>query len=202
MSFTARIFNRSLVAIAIASCILSGIGCGGGGGSDSGSNSARYAGTWDYKTIKLSDSCNLRANAQLNATMTVQQNGSSVSVQAGSLSLTGVTNDKDGFNANLIQPGTNGCTQGFGISLQDASDGEGLIAVAIAVQCGNRTCSVGYGGTAVRSSTRSNTKSLDADATENTVAQINDLVANSAVGFDGGLENAVEETLLEIDTTE
>lgn len=202
MIITASILKRSIVATAIASCVLSGAGCGGGGGSDSGSNSAPYAGTWDYQTTKLSDSCRLGTSAQLNATMTVEQHGSSVSVQAGSVSLSGATNDKDGFTATGTQAGPNGCTQGFGISLQDASDGRGLIAVVVAVQCGNRTCSVGYGGTATRTSTRMNTKSLGADATEDTAANINNLVANSDVGVDGGLENAIEETLLEIDKAE
>ena len=197
MTSSIRIFSRSITLVGLVSSVVALTGCGGGGSN--GGGSAGYSGTWSYQTVKLSDVCRLGLASTFNGTMTIEQSGSFITVQAGSLQLTGTTNDKDGFNASVTRPGSNGCRQASAMELREASDGNGPIAIAIGAQCGNRTCVVGYGGAATRTSTKTLVGKSSDDAPSSTVEEISRIVELSDVGVDGGLESALEEALLEAD---
>ncbi len=185
----------SIISAALSFSLLL-CGCGGGGGDGS---SGTYQGTWGFVGTKLTDTCRSSLGNNIGATLIVSQNGSAVTVQSGSLTLTGSVNDKDGFDASLIRPGDDGCTQGVSVGLRDASDGTAIAAYALAVQCRGVTCAVGYGGTA----TRTSTKSLEADTEDRTVESmtntLSEVTATSKTGIEGGLLNALEETQMEIE---
>jgi hypothetical protein len=130
--------------------------------------------------------------------MRVTQDGSNITVQAGSLTLTGTTNDKDGFTAMMTRPGTSGCTQGMLVELREASDGDALVGIALAAQCRGQTCAVGYGGTATRTANKSFEESETGDSAENTISTVTSAVEAGDVGADGGVENGLEETLMQL----
>lgn len=130
--------------------------------------------------------------------MSVTQDGSNVTVQAGSLTLTGTTTDKDGFTAMMTRPGTNGCTQGMVVELRDASDGEALVGIALGAECRGQTCAVGYGGTATRTATKSLEASETGDSSEKTISTITSRVQVGDVGAEGGIANGLEETLMQL----
>jgi hypothetical protein len=195
MTSAIRILSRSITLTGVACSVVTLTGCGGGGSNSGGSNA--YSGTWSYQTVKLLDACRLGISGTLNGTMRVEQSGSTVTVQAGSLQFTGNTNDKDGFTASVTRPSPNGCREASTMELRDASDGNGPIAIAIGAQCGNRACVVGYGGAATRTSTRGLSEKSADDAPRDTVEEITRVVELSDVGVDGGLESALEEALLE-----
>lgn len=179
--------NSPYALILTSVAMLLSVGCGGGGGGGTTS----YAGTWQFRGVKVVDQCNSGVSATISSTMLVNQNGSEIAVQLGNVSLSGSVNDKDGFDASTTRPGDDGCTVGYSVTYRDASDGEADVGLALGVQCGNRTCAVGYGGGAVRLSDRElpQTKSLD-------LTDVEGALAGGTVkgGIDGGLENALEET--------
>jgi hypothetical protein len=187
--------RRSFVFSALACCLMAQTGCGGGGGSDA---SSAYSGTWDYRTALASNACRLAVDATFNGTLRVTQDGSNVTVQGGSLTLTGTTNDKDGFSAMVTRPAANGCTSGMLIEFRDASDGEAQVAIAIAAECRGRTCAVGYGGTGTRTSTKFSGESETADSSEDTISTITSGMQVGTVGAEGGIENGLEETLMQL----
>lgn len=187
--------RRSFIFTAIACCLMAQTGCGGGGGSD---DSSAYSGTWDYSTSLASNECRLAVDGSMNGTLQVTQDGSNITVQGGSLTLTGTTNDKDGFTAIVTRPASNGCTAGMLIEFREASDGEALVGIAIAAECRGRTCGVGYGGTATRTANKSFEESETGDIAENTISTVTSGVEVGEVGADGGVENGLEETLMQL----
>ncbi len=171
-------------------------GCGGGGGDGA---SADYQGTWSFVGTKMTDTCRSSLSPNMGATLIVTQNGSDVTVQSGSLTLTGTVNDKDGFDASLIRQGRNGCTEGVSVGTRDASDGTGIAAFAMAVQCRDVTCAVGYGGTATRTSTKSLETDTDDRTAETMTEELADVTTTSKSGMEGGVLNGLEETQMEIE---
>jgi hypothetical protein len=170
--------------------------CGGGGGDGASTN---YGGTWNFQGTKLSDECRSSLGPTMGVNLVVTQNGSAVTVQSGSLTLTGNVNDKDGFDAMLTRPGTNGCIQGVSVTLRDASDGTAIAGYAIAAQCGGVTCAVGYGGTATRTSTKSLETDTDDRTAETMTDELADVTTTSKSGMEGGVLNGLEETQMEIE---
>ena len=90
----------------------------------------------------------------------VNQDGSRVVVDSGTIVLTGTTNDEDGFAVqNVGSPDANGCVTGTAYAFKNASDGNADVGVALVVRCptssGNLECAVGYGGPGVRRNNRS-----------------------------------------------
>ena len=176
-------------------CVVGQTGCGGGGGSG---DSSGYSGTWNYNTTLAVNACRLPVDPTINGTLTVTQDGSNIIVQGGSLTLTGTTNDKDGFTATVTRPAENGCTSGMLIEFREASDGEALVGIAMAAECRGRTCGVGYGGTATRTANKSFEESEAGDIAENTISTITSQVQVGEIGAEGGVENGLEETLMQL----
>lgn len=178
--------SRYTIVAASVTMLLS-IGCGGGGGGGTTS----YAGTWQFRGVKVVDQCNSGVASTIASTMLVNQNGSEVAVQLGNINLRGTVNDRDGFDASMTAPGKDGCTVASSVTYRNASDGEADVGLALGVQCGNRSCAVGYGGSAIRVSDRELSKeaSFELDSATDALAQ-----GAETAGIDGGLENAIEET--------
>lgn len=170
--------------------------CGGGGG---GSSSSDYSGTWAFQGNKLSDSCRSSLGPTLSSTFSVTQDGSSVTVQAGSLTLTGQLTDQDGFDAILTRPGTNGCVQGVSVAIRNASDGNADAVYVLGAQCRNVTCTVGYGGAAIRTSSKSLETGTDDTIVEELTKSVVDTTETTENGMEGGLLSALEETRMEIE---
>lgn len=127
-------------------------GCGGGGGSDDG---AFYGGVWRFSGIKFSDECNAGVSTVFNTVITVNQDQGRIVATSGQITLTGTTNDKDGFSVSATAPAPNGCSYGYAYEFRNASDGEADVGLGFALQCGNRICTVGYAGPGIRDSSRS-----------------------------------------------
>lgn len=132
-----------LISVLVLGSLLA---CGGGGGGGGGSS---YSGTWDVATRKAYDECNVGAESVFVARINVNQNGNEVVVNSGTVTLTGTTNDQDGFSVSggfLSQ----GCTISAAYVFGDASDGDASVGFALTARCGNSQCTVGYGGRAQR----------------------------------------------------
>ena len=86
--------------------------------------------------------------------LTVNQNESYVVVDSGSITLTGSTNEYDGFTVSAVTAGSDGCTNAYAYEFRNASDGEAEVALGIGVRCGSSQCVVAYGGAAVRNGSR------------------------------------------------
>lgn len=136
----------------LAGIVLLMFGCGGGG-SDEG---AFYGGVWRFSGIKLSDTCNAGASTVLNTVITVNQDQGRIVATSGRITLTGSTNDKDGFSVSATTPApTNGCVFDFAYVFQNASDGAADVGYGYATRCGNQSCTVVYTGPGTRDSSRS-----------------------------------------------
>ena len=184
--------NTYLVIAAIMASLLGGCGGGGGGGQ------ASYAGQWVFVGRNLINDCNANVPTTETLNWTVNQDGSTVVVNSGQVTLQGSTNDKDGFEVTAYSTNSsNGCETGYGIGFEDASDGEAQAVVALVVKCGNVTCRIGYGGIATRQSTSTSNAAFLED---NTLADLGSSLENPTqdhgLATEGGLENAVEEMLL------
>lgn len=193
-----RKFSRTYTSVLLGSVFMLSLqlcGCGGGGGG----GGTDYSGTWSFQGTKFSDACKSSLGPTMSLNWIVSQNGSDITVQSGSLTLTGAVNDKDGFDASLAREGSRGCLEGISLGTREASDGSAIAAVAIGVQCGKVTCVVGYGGTA----TRTSSKSLDTRADSITIESVTNSVSESTTttdtGLEGGLLSALEETQMEIE---
>lgn len=128
---------------------------GGGGGDDSGGGAGFYAGTWDYAAYKAVDPCSSPLDERISGWLIVNQDGSRVVVNTGQITLTGTTNDDDGFTVGWGGISDNGCETAIAYALTDASDGEADLGLAMGVRCGLQECTVGYGGSALRRDTKS-----------------------------------------------
>lgn len=133
-------------------CVIGVQGCGGGGGGD---DAAFYGGVWRFSGIKFSDECNSGADTAFNSVISVNQDENRVVATSGQITLTGTTNDKDGFSVTATAPAPNGCTYAYAYEFRNASDGHADVGLGFALQCGNRICAIGYGGPGVRDSNRS-----------------------------------------------
>jgi hypothetical protein len=142
-------FGRGLGIVFHSSLILGA--CGGAGGSGSG---GFYAGVWDFVGAKFVDDCNTGAPGSTSITLTVNQDGRDVVVNSGNVTLTGTTNQDDGFTVTASLPGSNGCAGAASYVFKNASDGNADVGVGIAVRCGVTQCTVAYGGPATRRSER------------------------------------------------
>lgn len=166
--------------------------CGGGGGGE-----ASYAGQWLYVGRLLVNDCNVRIPSTATFNWTVNQNGSTVVVNSGQITLEGSTNEKDGFDvlARTSNP-SNGCEAGYGIGFENASDGEAEAVVVIVSKCGSLSCTIGYGGIA----TQQTTSTAEGIISEDTMAEIGSSLVEPTKRrgrtTEGGLENAVEELLM------
>lgn len=178
----------------IVAPILTLSACGGGGGG----SSPNYSGSWAFQGTKVLDTCRSTLPNVSTANLVVTQDGSAVTVQAGSLTLTGSVNDKDGFDALVTRPGTNGCTQAASLVFTNASDGTADAGLAFAAQCGNITCTVGYAGGAVRGATSSFQDKATASDLEELAGALNKAAEVSDTGVEGGLLSAIEEAQLEL----
>jgi len=99
------------------------------------------------RTTKLSDECGIRQTS-INTDVLVNQDGDRVVVNSGRMTLTGTTNEHDGFDVSTDAKDLGGCFGAGAYSFRDASDGEAVVGLALSVQCGGRTCTAGFGGTA------------------------------------------------------
>jgi len=169
--------------------------CGGGGGG----SSSNYGGSWAFQGTKVVDTCRSSLPQVTSANLVVTQNGSAVTVQSGSLTLTGSVNNNDGFDVLVTRPGTNGCTQASSLVFRNASDGTADAGLAFAAECGNVTCTVGYGGIAVRGASNSfQDKVMESDL-DSLAAALTEASESADGGVEGGLLNAIEETQMEIE---
>jgi hypothetical protein len=140
---------RMLLSFSVTTVLYS---CGGGGG---GGNSAFYGGVWQFQGVKVIDDCNFNAPNSATLTLNVNQAGDEVIADVGSLQFSGMTNDEDGFTIIHQQPADDLCETASAIAFKEASDGNANAGYAIVTKCRSLTCSVGYSGTAIRSSRRS-----------------------------------------------
>lgn len=125
--------------------------CGGGGGGDS---SNFYGGVWKFQGRMLINDCNLNLPGTFSATNTVNQDGTRVVLDSGSLVFEGRVNDQDdGFDVG-IRRFADGCETASAYSYQEADDGDASVGFAIVSACGSLACTVGYGGRSIRSSGR------------------------------------------------
>jgi hypothetical protein len=159
--------------------ILATLGCGGGGG---GSSTGDYTGTWDVNAVRLINDCGLNVSATFSSTILVNQDGSRIVVDSGSRVLQGSVNERDGFTVADTLPTSNGCQGGAAYSFSDASDGDADVGVALLLRCGNRQCSVGYGGRGVRRDRKMAQRSATDGADERAILQALD---SSSVGSEG-----------------
>lgn len=138
---------NTVIRIAASTIIMIGaISCGGGGGG----GTSFYGGVWDFAGTKVLDDCNSGMDTNTILTLTVNQDEDYVVVDSGSLTMTGTTNDHDGFDVSGSSTMSNGCVGGYAYGFRDASDGSADVALAIVANCGGSTCSLGYAGTAIR----------------------------------------------------
>ena len=183
-----NLIKRCIFAVLVSTLVA----CGGGGGDDS-SSTGNYAGTWDVSATRVINDCGLPLPANVTVSPLVNQDGTRVVVNSGTIVLTGMTNDEDGFAVkNIGSPDANGCVTGTAYNFKNASDGNADVGVALVVQCGNRQCAVGYGGQGVRRENRS----LTDMRTENTgLADIQATIGSAVVGGKGEIgQNSELET--------
>jgi len=165
----------SLGALLVAS--VSGCGGGGGGGS---ADSGFYAGSWSLSLGRAVNDCGLGLPVTFSNTVLVNQNGSEVVVDSGRVVLTGTTHDEDGFFVSRVEAGANGCETATGYRFEDASDGEADVVLAIISRCGRGECSVAYGGSGRRLSSRSAAGVSSEEAPE--ISQLQELLVEGAAG--------------------
>jgi hypothetical protein len=113
---------------------------------------ANYSGKWSFQgTLAVNDCALSGLDNTVSATNTISHSGNNVVLVSGSLTMTGTTNDEDGFDVHspLIDLG-DGCIGLSGYRYEGASDGNAFAIFAMVVQCGSAQCGVGYGGTSVR----------------------------------------------------
>ena len=182
--------NRVLAVVALVA-VNNLIGCGGGGGGSS-SSTGNYAGTWDVSTVRVINDCALPLPTTLVTTPVVNQDGTRIVVDAGSVVLTGATNNEDGFSVtSTSSPDANGCVTGTAFNFRNASDGNADVGIALLVRCpsaGNRECLVGYGGTGVRR----NNRSVDARSADNLIPEIQANLAEAVLSGSGEVGTASE----------
>lgn len=136
------------------------VGCGGGGGSSSGGGT--YNGIWQFNGVKVLDECGSGApSLAAIQNLIVNQDGNNIVVNSGQITLTGTTNNDDGFLVSTQTVSPQGCPIGYGYSFSDASDGDADVAIAIVVTCGNAQCRLGFAGNAIRDGSRSLITSSD-----------------------------------------
>lgn len=112
-----------------------------------------YTGTWNVNAYLYTNECDLDVNGTLISALVVNQSGNDVVAYDGAVNYTGTTNDQDGFTVSGIIPNyVSGCTGAAAYSFGSASDGNANVGFAIVATCSSLTCSVSYGGTAVRQS--------------------------------------------------
>ncbi len=173
-------------------CLLTLANCGGGGG---GSSSKFYGGVWDFVARKIVDSCQTNASSNFNAVVTVNQDGDNVVANSGTITLSGKTNDKDGFDVTGTSTTSQGCAAAYGYRFIDASDGIADAILAILVRCGSAQCDLGYGGSA---SKRSNKESILLSSS--TLNQSAEELAQSCISGTINSKSIGESSILE-DTT-
>lgn len=134
------------------------VSCGGGGGGDSSAPPPppppNYSGTWSFQGSLQINTCNLLGfPATITTNPVVNHNGNDVVVVSGTITLTGHTNDRDGFD--VVGPAvadSSGCIAATSYVFYDASDGNADAGMAVAAVCGGTACAIAYGGPAVRQS--------------------------------------------------
>ena len=125
--------------------------CGGGG---SGNASNFYGGVWEFQGRMLINDCNLNLPGAFSAVNTVNQDGTRVVLDSGSLVFEGKVNDHDdGFDVGIRRL-ADGCETASAYSYQEAEDGDASVGFAIVSACGSLACTVGYGGRSIRTSGR------------------------------------------------
>ena len=122
---------------------------GGGGGGGGGSDEAFYAGIWRFIGTKILDDCSSGLPNSSTVDITVNQNGNNIVAKSGNITLTGTTNNEDGFNVGYESVSSNGCPVATAYIFKNASDGNADVGLGIAAQCGspNGGCPVGSGRT-------------------------------------------------------
>jgi len=183
---------RKIAPIALMTVLAA---CGGGGGGGSA-----YSGTWKFQGSKVSDNCRTGLSQNLSVDLIVEQDGDSVTIQSGRIVAPGNVNDRDGVTVTYAGPGTNGCAQGVSIAFSGASDGFADVGYVLGVQCGNRTCVVGYSGTATRTAKVSD-QDASGDNSDSLIEALGEVVVTSEVGVDGGIESALEEAQLGLESS-
>lgn len=139
----------SLPKIALLSLIVFvSAACGGGGGGKS--SSGFYGGTWNFAGRIVVNDCNSQIPSETVVNLVVNQDGNRVVVNAGSVTLQGNTNNRDGFDVASASQSANGCETGTAIIFANASDGIADTGLAIVAQCGNLRCTASWGGESVR----------------------------------------------------
>ena len=115
-----------------------------------------YSGTWLFQaTTLLPNDCNLTGFDALHSTVNeVSQSGNNVMLVSGQvIPFSGTTNDKDGFDVYSDNVGVSGCTFiSNSYRYEGVGDGNAIVTHTYVGQCGGKTCSAGWGGTAVRQS--------------------------------------------------
>jgi hypothetical protein len=191
LSLLVRIF---MISATLSSLTLSAIGCGGGGGG--GGTPGAYNGTWQLSGVKVVDQCRTSAASILKDTVYVEHRGSTVTARIGSSSLSGGVTDKDGFDVRGFEDRPNSCRLGIAIEFREASDGTATAVLALAQECNGRTCGLGYAGTATRTSLKY-AEISDSSSEFDTISEIDTDLTNSDQAVEGGLESALEETILQ-----
>ena len=117
------------------------------------STPGNYTGTWLFKGTEAVDTCSINEDITFTSQPRVSQSGSNVVVVSGTVTMTGTTNDMDGFDVyGPVTTGANGCQSQSGYRFTNASDGNAGVQLAIAVQCGSTQCGIRWDGGAVRQS--------------------------------------------------
>lgn len=142
---------RNALCGAVLGVVLSA--CGGGGGGD-GTSAGNYAGTWDLALRQVVNDCNADVSPTFVQRALVNQDGQRVVVDLGQGVLAGTTNNEDGFEVSTSGTTSGGCQSATALVFKDASDGNANVGFAIVVRCGSATCTLGYGGGAVKASSR------------------------------------------------
>ena len=122
--------------------------CGGGGGSNS---SVPYlAGTYTGTLIKTSQTCPV-PDTFVNGTVLVNQNGRTIIINQGNLTLNGSVTSEDSLEASETSTDSNGCITEITVTLTSITNASAADNVDIKVSCGSTTCEVALDGTVARS---------------------------------------------------
>jgi hypothetical protein len=82
------------------------------------------------------------------------------------------------------------------LEFREASDGTATAILAVAQECNGLACGLGYAGTATRTSLK-HAESGDSSGEFNTISEISTGATSSEQAVEGGLESALEETMLQ-----
>ena len=144
-----------IVLIAICGC-----GGGGGGGSDGGSATEDYTGVWSGRMGQLDNICVAAGLGDFNFSMTVNQDGDRVVVDAstgatyeGSIEVNSSSGDVqlDAFKSAACMEGNGQTTTEILLSKSSGEDDSGVAVIEVASTCGGGGLTCRWVGTLNRS---------------------------------------------------